>query len=199
MKVSEFLSDLYNEELSDLFIGNRNNREEPRSKLLPLMNAGMMQAYAKYTVLTATEELVVTEDVDTYTLTATDSLAITDVVNSYGRSLTGDEVKILGNVLTFPCPKNVTLQVEYKVKPVKFTETQDDETVDLVLPDLLIPWLSCWVASKIYLAQKDEGSIAKGGLLLQSALSYDNVFQQTNTTNEFSSGNSNKFCLKGFA
>lgn len=199
MKVSEFLSDLYNDELSDLFIGNRNNREESRSKLLPLMNAGMMQAYAKYTVLTATEELVVTEDVYTYTLTATDSLAITDVVNSYGRSLTGDEVQILGNVLTFPNPSNVTLQVEYKVLPTRFTIDQDDEDVDLVLPALLIPWLSCWIASKVYLGQKDENSIAKGGLLLQSALSYDNVFQQTNTTNEFSSGNSNKLCMKGFA
>jgi hypothetical protein len=199
MKVSEFLSDLYNDELSDLFIGNRNNREESRSKLLPLMNAGMLQAYAKYKVALATEELVVTEDVDTYTLAATDALAITDVVNSYGRSLTGDEVSILGTTLTFQDPQNVTLQVEYKTKPVRFTMDQDDTTTELVLPDLLVPWLACWVASKVYMGRKDEGSIAKGGTLLQSAMTYDNVFQQTNITNEFSSGNSNKLCLKGFA
>lgn len=199
MTVDEFLQDLYNDELSDLFIGNQVSKEEPRAKLIPLMNAGMLQAYAKYKVALSTEELVVTEDVDTYTLAATDAMAITDVVNSYGRSLTGDEVIILGTTLTFPDPQSVTLQVEYKTKPVRFTMDQDDTITELVLPDLLVPWLACWVASKVYMGRKDEGSIAKGGALLQSALAYDNVFQQTNTTNEFSSGNSNKLCLKGFA
>lgn len=199
MTVDEFLSNLYNDELSDLFIGNRNSKEEPRAKLLPILNVGMLQAYAKYRVIVAIEELTVTEDAHSYSLTATDVLAITDVVNSYGRSLTGDEVKILGSVLTFPCPKNVTLQVEYKPKPAKYTEDQDDEEVGLILPTLLVPWLSCWVAHRVYKGRKDESSNMKAAQLLQSALDYEFVFQQTNTTNEFSSGNSDKLCLKGFA
>lgn len=200
MTVDEFLSNLYNDELSDLFIGNRNNKMEPRSKLLPIMNVGMLQAYAKYRVVIAAEQLTVIDGVRAYELKTPDVLAITDVTNSYGRSLSfGDEVKILGNILTFPCPKNVVLQVEYKLKPVKFVEDQNDEETPLVLPTLLIPWLSCWVAHRVYKGRKDEGSNAKAAQLLASALDYELVFQQTNTTNEFSSGNSDKLCLKGFA
>lgn len=197
--VHEFLTNLYNDELSDLFIGNQVNYEEPRAKLLPLINTAMLQAYAKYRVIVALEDLTVSRDTRVYALQAENVLAILDVVNSYGRSLSGDEVRILGTTLVIPCPRDVTLQVEYKLKPTKFTVDQDDEEVGLILPTLLVPWLSCWVASKVYMARKDEANQAKAAMLMNSAVEYDYVFQQTNTTNEFSSGNSDKLCLKGFA
>lgn len=197
--VQEFLSILYNDDLADLFIANRNSREEPRAKLLPIINVGMMQAYAKYRIIIATEELAVNSNTHTYIMSADDVLAVTDVVNSYGRSLTSDEVYILGNVLTFPNPVDTTLQIEYKPKPHKYTEGQNDEQVGLVLPTLLVPWLSAWVAHRVYRMRKDESSVFKAAQLLQSALDYELVYQQTNTSNEFTARNSDKLCQKGFA
>lgn len=199
MSVHQFLTDLYNDELSDLFIGNRAHKEEPREKLLPIINRGMLQAYAKYRIIVTTEEMTVVEDQKTYIMSADNVLAVTDVVNAYGRSLTGDEVRILGNVLTFPNPSNAVLQVEYKVKPATYDLGQDDENVGLVLPTLLVPWLMCWVAHRVYRGRKDEASVFKAADLLQQALDYEAVYINTNTTNEFSSGNSDKLCMKGFA
>jgi hypothetical protein len=199
MSVHEFLTDLYNDELSDLFIGNRNHKEEPRSKLIPIINRGMLMAYAKYRIIVATEELEVIESQRTYIMSADNVLAVTDVVNGYGRSLTGDEVRISSNVLTFPNPVNTTLQIEYKVQPATYDLGQDDENVGLVLPTLLVPWLSSWVAHRIYRARKDEASVFKAADLLQAAIDYELIYQQTNTTNEFSPGNSDKLTQKGFA
>lgn len=199
MSVHEFLTDLYNDELSDLFIGNRNHKEEPRAKLLPIINRGMLQAYAKYRIIVTTEELTVLESQQTYIMSADDVLSVIDVVNSYGRSLTGDEVRISGNVLTFPNPVNTTLQIEYKVKPATYNVGQDDENVGLVLPTLLVPWLSSWVAHRVYRGRKDEASVFKAADLLQQALDYEAIYQNTNTTNEFSPGNSDKLTQKGFA
>ncbi len=198
MNVDEFLSDLYNDELSDMFIGNRNSREEPRAKLLPLINRAMNQAYAKYQIAFDTEELVVTEEEDTYTLEAENVLQVVAVTNAYGRELTADEVYILDTVLVFPDPMAVTLEVAFKTKPVRFTEAQVDEDTDIVLPELLLPWMSSWVAARIFLAKKGDENQAKGASLLALASLYEQAYQDTNTTNEYTRTNSAKLTARGF-
>jgi hypothetical protein len=196
--LAEFLTNLYNDELSDLYIGNQNYPEEARPKLLPIINTAMLQAYAKYRVIVAIEAVELTRGVVVYSLQAENVLAVLDVTNSYGRSLATDEVRILGTSLTFPCPRETTVHVEYKLKPTKFVEDQNDEEVGLILPTLLVPWLSSWVAHRVYRARKDEGSLAKAAELLTAANEYEMIYQQTNTTNEFTSCGNNSFCAKGF-
>jgi len=201
MNVDEFLIDLYGDELSDMFIGNRNSKEEPRSKLLPLMNKAMTQAYAKYDIKFSTTMLQVTADEDTYILDADDSLrimAITAVTNSYGRELGPDEVRVLGSTLFFPEPKEVELEVAFKVKPVRFDIEQDDEEVILDLPELLVPWMSSWVAARIFLSRKDEASQAEGAKYLQLAQSFAQAFESTNTTNQYTREDTAKLCTRGF-
>jgi hypothetical protein len=208
MNVAEFLSDLKNDELSDMFIGNRNNEIECRSKLLPIMNRAMLQAYAKYMIAWDSLQLTVTADEDTYDLmddTVTDPdlteepLAVTEVINSYGRALDPDEVRIQGSILYFPCPQDVELQVVYKTKPVRFTEAQDDEDTEIVLPEMLLPWMSSWVAARYFLGQTDEAKRAKGAELLSLASTFENAFTGTNTTNEFTREDTSKLCARGFA
>lgn len=206
MNVDEFLVDLYNDSLSDMFIGNRVSKEEPRSKLLPLMNKAMTQAYARYMIAWDTVQLTVSSDLNTYDLTdpslsdpPLDPLAVIEVINSYGRALEPHECRIQGNILYFPCPKDVELQVVFKTKPARFVEAQVDEDTEIVLPELLLPWMEHWVAARYFLGKKDETSQAKGAELLALATADENVFTGTNTTNEFTREDSSKLCERGFA
>lgn len=198
MSVTQFLDELYNDELSDMFIANQNDREDSRDKILPLINTGLRMAYAKYKIKWDSTMLDVLEDTHVYVLPETDILSITDIVNEHGRELTTEEVKVLGKTLTFPCPKTVTLEVIYKVRPTRMIGTQNDNSTFIELPDLLVEWLRSFVAARIYGAQKDENAIAKGKLLEAQAESYEELYIATNTTNEFSSGNNCRLDLRGF-
>jgi hypothetical protein len=208
MNVLEFLTEMRNDELSDMFSGNRNSIEEERDKLLPIMNKAMLQAYAKHDVIIKTTQLTVTSDVKTYDIgsdeftdpdPALQVLQIVAVVNSYGRELDAHECRILGTVLYFPDPKDVELQVVYKEKPARFTEAQDDEVTEVVLPDLLYPWMSSWVAARLFLSKKDDASVAAGTKLLALASSYEQTFIDTNTTNQQTREDSSKLEVRGFA
>lgn len=206
MNVAEFLADLANDELSDMFIGNRNNAVENRAKLLPLINKAMTQAYAKYMIAWDSVQLTVTADVKTYDLTdiaisdpVLDPLAVVEVINPYGRVLEPHECRIQGNILYFPNPTDVELQVVFKTKPVRLTEEQEDEEVILNLPELLIPWMSSWVAGRTFISRKDDASVAAGAKLLQLAQTFDDTFNGTNTTNEHTREDTSKLCLRGFA
>jgi hypothetical protein len=207
MNVAEFLSDLANDELSDMFIGNRNNAVENRAKLFPLMNKAMLQAYAKHEIKFDTIQLAVTASVKTYDLTdpaltdpdpALDPLAVIEVINPYGRALEAHECRILGNMLYFPNPTDVELQVVFKLKPVRFTAEQVDEEVILDLPALLVPWMSSWVAAQTFLSKKDEASVAAGSKLLQLAGTYEDIFTSTNTTNQHTREDNSKLTERGF-
>lgn len=206
MTVDEFLSDLYNDELSDMFIGNRNAKVEARGKLFPLINKGMTQAYAKYMIAWQTVQLPITADEKTYDLAdpafqspPLDPLAVIEVLNVYGRRLTAAECRIQGNILYFPCPTDTELQVVYKTKPVRMDESQDDKTVSILLPELLLPWLGSWVAYRTFASKKDEGSLATAQKYLQLAQSFEDVFIATNTTNESTHEDNFKLCARGFA
>lgn len=205
MTVDEFLSDLYNDELSDMFIGNRNAKVESRGKLLPLINKAMTQAYAKYMISWETLQLTVTSDVKTYDLTDDaismpnlDPLAVIEVVNAFGRRLTAAECRIQGNILYFPHPKDVELQVLYKLKPVRLIESQDDEEVILNLPELLLPWMGSWVAYRVFASRKDEASVATAAKYKSLAQDFEDVFTGTNTTNESTHEDQTKLCARGF-
>lgn len=205
MNVAEFLADLANDELSDMFIGNRNNAVENRSKLLPLMNKAMLQAYAKHDIKFDTVQLQVSASVKTYDLTdvsvsdpVLDPLAIIEVINPYGRALEAHECRILGNMLYFPNPTDVELQVVFKLKPIRFTADQEDEEVILDLPALLVPWMSSWVAAQTFLSRKDEASVAAGSKLLQLAGTYEDMFTSTNTTNQHTREDNSKLNERGF-
>ena len=198
MTVDEFLEDLYNDELSDMFIGNRNSKVEPRGKILPLMNKAMLQAYAKYCIKFDTVPLTVVENEYTYVLMQEDVLAILGVLNDQGRMLRTYEVQILGQVLYFPDPAVGNYTVRYKLKPVKFVEEQVDEEVVIELPDLLISWMSSWIGSRMFLSRKDEVSIAKGTELMQLANTFEQDFQITNTTHEYTREDNVKLIARGF-
>lgn len=208
MTVDEFLQDLYNDELSDMFIAHRNSKEEPRGKLLPLINRAMTQAYAKYMIAWSTLQLTVNATDKTYDLMdpavtvpdlTDEPLAVLEVINSYGRALDSSECRVQGSILYFPEPADVELQVVFKTKPVRFTEAQDDEITEIVLPEMLLPWMSSWVAARYFLGQKDEGARAKGAELYQLAQTFENAFTGTNTTNEFTREETSKLTARGFA
>jgi len=205
MNVAEFITDLSNDELSDMFVGNRNNAVENRGKLLPLINKAMLQAYAKYMISWSSVMITVTSDVKTYDLTdiaisdpALDPLAVLEVLNSYGRALEPHECRVQGNILYFPNPDNVELEVVYKLKPTRFIDSQVDEDTEILMPPLLIPWMSSWVAGRYFLGQKDEGARAKGAELLTLAGIFEESFNGTNTTNENTHEDNSKLCYRGF-
>jgi hypothetical protein len=198
MNIDEFLQDLYNDELSDMFIGNRNDKEEARPKLLPLMNKAMLQAYAKYNVKFTTVALATNATEQTYLMVEEDILAIMAVIDAEGRELKPHEVKVLGQTLLFACPKEAQYTVRYKVKPTRFIEAQEDEDVELELPDLLVSWMSCWVAARTFLSRKDDTSIAKGVELMTLAGNFEEAFQSTNTTNEYTNPDNSKLQARGF-
>lgn len=198
MNVDEFLMDLYNEELSDMFIGNRNDKEESRGKLLPLMNKAMLQAYAKYNIKFATAPLTVEQNEKMYVMVEDDVLAVMGVVDGEQRILKAHEVQILGTTLYFPDPVAGAYTIRYKVRPTKFTEDQDDTAVEVELPELLVNWMSNWVAARVFLSRKDEVSIAKGTELMTLANTFEESFQATNTTNEYTREDNTKLQARGF-
>lgn len=199
MTVDEFLTELYADELSDMFAGNRNSKEESRAKLFPLMNTGMTYAYAKYKIAYDTEQLNVTADVADYQVQDTDFLAVDAVVNAYGRELEDTEVRILGKSLHFYDPEEAELQIVFKTKPVKFTEAQDDEAVDVALPELLVPWLRAYVCHRFFASMKTEEALAQAANFLSQAQTCEAMFERTNTTNEFTAKTNTKLCSRGFA
>jgi len=198
MNVDEFLEDLYNDELSDMFIGNRNSKIEPRAKLLPLMNKAMLQAYAKYNIKSYAVPLTVNTTEQFYPLIEEDVLAIMGVTDESDRLLKTHEVQIIGQILYFPEPAVGNYLVRYKVKPLKFVEEQVDDEVEIELPDMLVSWMSSWVASRMFLSRKDDASIKKGIKLMQLADTFETAFQATNTTNEYTRQDSSKLLLRGF-
>lgn len=199
MYVDEFLTELYSDELSDLFVGNRHIPADSRPKLFPLMNTGMMYAYSKWKIKYASEMLSVVEDTNEYTLAATDLLQVSQLINVYGLEVPTSEYQVLGQVIYFPYPETQTLEVVYKVKPTKFTTAQDDETTELELPLMLIPWLKAYVAHRYFASMKTESAVAKAADFLAQAMMCENMFLQTNTTNEFTPDTNGKIESRGFA
>lgn len=199
MTVDEFLSELYGDELSDMFAGNRNAKEDGRVKLLPLMNVGMTYAYAKYKIAYDTEQLLVTADVADYTVQDADFLSVDAVVNAYGRELDDTEVQILGKSLHFYDPEEAELQIVFKTKPEKFTLAQDDEAVDVALPELLIPWLKAYTCYRYFAPMKGEAEQAKALDFFNQAAICEAMFERTNTTREFTPRTNTKLCGRGFA
>jgi hypothetical protein len=198
MTIDEFLQELYGDELSDMFAGNRNSAVESRPKLLPLMNTAMAYAYAKWKIKYSSEMINVVEGTYEYTLVATDLLAVTRLVNVYGLDVSSTDYQVLGQVITFPYPITQQLEVVYQVKHTKYTLAQDDTLTDLVLPDMLVPWLKAYVCHRYFASMKSEAALAKAADFLQQALVCENMFVQTNTTNEFTAPTNSKISVRGF-
>jgi hypothetical protein len=200
MTIEEFLQELYGDELSDMFTGNRTNALlESRGKLLPLMNTAMIYAYAKWKIKYDSELVSVVEGTNEYTLAATDVLSVIQIVNVYGLDVPQSEYQVLGQSIYFPYPQTQQLEVVYKVKHTKYTTAQDDALVDLELPDLLGPWLKAYVCHRFFASMKTESAVAKATDFLAQAMMAENMFINTNTTNEFTAVNNEKLSARGFA
>lgn len=200
MTIEEFLQELYRDELSDMFPGNRMNANvESRPKLLPLMNTAMAYAYAKWKVKYASEMLDVVAGTTEYTLAATDVLAVIELINVYGTEIPQDEYQVLGSTIYFPNPQTQTLEVVYKTKHVKYVEAQDDSLVELDLPEMLVPWLKAYVCHRYFASMKTEGALAKAADFLGQAQMCEQVFMNTNTTNEYTAPTNHKMLSRGFA
>jgi hypothetical protein len=199
MTIDEFLQELYGDELSDHFAGNRNSLVESRPKLLPLLNSSMAYAYSKWKCAFSSEMLDITADVNEYTLEALDVLQVTQLVNVYGLDVPTSDYQVLGQQIYFPYPETQTLEVIYKIKHTKYTIEQDDEAVDLVLPEMLVPWLKAYVCHRYFAPMKTESALLKAADFLAQAMMCENVFVQTNTTNEFTAPTNRKMESRGFA
>lgn len=200
MTIEEFLQELYRDELSDMFPGNRVNANvESRARLLPLINSAMAYAYSKWKVKYASEMLDVVEGTTAYTLAATDVLAIIQLVNVYGIDVPQSDYQALGNQIYFPFPQTQTLEVVYKPKHVKYTEAQDDAQTELELPEMLVPWLKAYVCHRYFASMKTEGAMAKAADFLSQAQICESMFVDTNTTNEFTAPVNRKMEARGFA
>jgi hypothetical protein len=199
MTIEELLQELYADELSDSFAGNRVNPLEGRAKLLTLLNSAMAYAYAKYKVKYESTMLAVTEDTTTYTLYEPDLLQVTELINVYGLEVPVDEYQVLGSSIYFPYPKTQTLEVVYKTKPTKFTADQTDADVELELPDLLVPWLKAYVCHRYYASMASETGATKAAHFLALATMAEEVYVATNTTGEFTAPTNDKMLARGFA
>jgi len=199
MTIEEFLQELYADELSDAFAGNRTNILEGRAKLFTLMNAAMAYAYAKWKIKYETTMLNVTEDTTTYTLYEPNLLQVTQLINVYGLDVPSTEYQVLGSSIYFPYPQTQTLQVVYKVKPEKFVTSQTDSAVDLELPDLLLPWFKAYICHRYYASMASETGAAKATHFLALATMAEQSFTQTNTTGEFTAPTNSKMSARGFA
>lgn len=200
MTLEEFFQELFRDELSDLFPGNRMNANvESRPKLLPLINTAMAYAYAKWKIKYASEMLEIVEGTTEYQLAATDLMAVIQIVNVYGIDVPQTEYQVLGNTLYFPNPQTQTLEVIYKVKHVKYVEAQDDALTQLELPDMLVPWLKAYVCHRYFASMKTEGALAKAADFLLQAQMAEQVFMNTNTTQEFTAPTNRKLEARGFA
>jgi hypothetical protein len=199
MTIEEFLQELYADELSDAFAGNRNNILEGRAKLFTLMNTAMAYAYAKWKVNYQTTMLNITEDTTTYTLYEPDLLQVVQLINVYGLEVPLSEYQVLGSTIYFPYPQTQTLQVVYKTKPEKFVTTQTDSAVELSLPDLLIPWFKAYICHRYYAAMANDVGVAKAAHFLALATLAEQDYAQSNTTNEFTAPTNTKMSARGFA
>lgn len=198
MTIEEFLQQLYGDELSDMFAGNRNSPLESRAKLFPLMNSGMDYAYAKWKLKYASTMLSVVEGTTEYLLPETDILQVTQLINVYGLEVPQDEYQVLGQTIYFPYPQTQTLEVVYKVKPTKFTTAQVDSTTNLELPDLLVPWLKAYVCYRFFASMATEVGVAKATHFLALSVAAEDLYVQTNTTGEFTAPTSDKLASRGF-
>lgn len=205
MKISDLLQELYIDELSDMFAGNRNDPDESRIKLLPLLNTAMTLAYAKWKCKYNSYMLAVTEDVNEYTIPEVEALVeypllqIVQIVNVYGQDVPSSQWQALGRKLYFPFPETQTLEVIFKVPHTKYTVAQDDALVDLELPEMLVPWLKSYVCHRFFASMKTEEALAKSADFLAQAMMAEQVFVNTNTTNEFTAVNNEKLSARGFA
>ena len=200
MTIEEFLQELYRDELSDMFPGNRVNANvESRARLLPLINSAMAYAYSKWKVKYASEMLDVVAGTTEYTLAATDVLAVIQLVNVYGIDVPQSKYQVLGSTIYFPFPQTQTLEVIYKPKHVKYTEAQDDAQIELELPEMLVPWLKAYVCHRYFASMKTEGALAKAADFLSQAQVCEGMFVDTNTTNEFTAPVNRKMEARGFA
>lgn len=199
MTIEEFLQELYIDELSDMFAGNRNSAIESRPKLLPLMNASMAYAYAKWKIKYDSEMISVVEGTNEYVLAALDLLAVIQIVNVYGLDVPQSDYQVLGQTIYFPYPETQTLEVVYKVKHAKYTVAQDDALTDLELPEMLIPWLKAYVCHRYFLSMKTEAALAQAANFLAQAQMCEATFVGTNTTNEFTAPVNRKMYERGFA
>lgn len=198
MTIEEFLQQLYGDELSDMFAGNRNSPLESRAKLFPLMNSGMDYAYAKWKLKYDSTMLNVVEGTTEYVLPDTDILQVTQLINVYGLEVPQNEYQVLGQTIYFPYPQTQTLEVVYKVKPTKFTTAQVDSTTDLELPDLLVPWLKAYVCYRFFASMATEVGVAKATHFLALSVAAEDLYVQTNTTGEFTAPTSDKLASRGF-
>lgn len=199
MTIEELLQEMYGDELSDLFVGNRHNPADSRPKLIPLLNTSMAYAYAKWKCAYDSEMLAITENVNEYTLAATNVLQVTQLVNVYGLDVPQDEWQVLGSQIYFPYPENQTVEVIFKISHAKYTVAQDDSLVDLVLPEMLVPWLKAYTAHRYFASMKTESALVKAADFLAQAMLCENIFMQTNTTNEFTAPTNRKIESRGFA
>ena len=200
MTLEEFFQELFRDELSDLFPGNRMNANvESRPKLLPLINSAMTLAYSKWKVKYASEMLEVVAGTTEYTLAATDILSVIQMVNVYGIEVPQSDYQVLGSTIYFPDPQTQTLEVIYKTKHVKYVEAQDDSLVELELPEMLVPWLKANVCHRYFASMKTEGALAKAADFLGQAQMAELMFTSTNTTNEFTAPVNRKMEARGFA
>ncbi len=200
MTIEEFLQELYHDELSDMFPANRPNAViESRSKLFPLINSAMTYAYAKWKCKYSSEMLDVVEGTHEYTLEATDLLAVIELINVYGKELPQSEYQVLGQSIYFPYPQTQTLEVVYTVKHAKYTLDQDDALTPLDLPEMLVPWLKAYVCHRYFASQKSEGALVKAADFLGQANYCEQMFMNTNTTNEFTAPVNGKLTDRGFA
>jgi hypothetical protein len=198
MTIEEFLQELYADELSDAFAGNRTNVNESRAKLFPLMNTAMAYAYAKWKIKYDSELINVVEATNEYTLAATDVLSIIQIVNVYGLDVPQSEYQVLGQSIYFPYPQTQQLEVVYKVKHAKYTTAQDDSLVDLELPDLLVPWIKAYICHRYYASMASESGAAKATHFLALATMAEQLYVDTNTTGEFTAPSNEKMLARGF-
>ena len=200
MTLEEFFQELFRDELSDLFPGNRMNANvESRPKLLPLVNTAMSYAYSKWQCKFASEMINVVEGTTAYPLVATNVLAVVQIVNVYGIDVPQSEYHVLDSTVYFSNPQTETLEVIYKPKHVKYVEAQDDSLVELDLPEMLVPWLKAYVCHRYFASMKTEGALAKAADFLGQAQMAEQVFMNTNTTNEYTAPMNRKFTARGFA
>ena len=199
MTLEELFQELYADELSDMFAGNRHNPADSRAKLIPLLNTSMRYAYAKWKCAYDSEMISVVEDTTHYTLVATNVLQITQLVNVYGLDVPQSEYEVLGQEIYFPYPETQTLEVVYKSKHVNWVAAQDDHFVEVVLPDMLIPWLKAYTCHRYFASMKTESALVKAADFLAQAMLCENIFMQTNTTGEFTAPTNRKIESRGFA
>lgn len=198
MTIEEFLQQLYGDELSDMFAGNRNSPTESRAKLFLLMNNGMDYAYAKWKLKYDSTMLNVVEGTTEYVLPDTDILQVSQLINVYGLEVPSSEYQVLGQTIYFPYPQTQTLEVVYKVKPTKFVTSQTDSTTNLELPDLLVPWLKAYVCYRFFASMATEVGAAKATHFLALSVAAEDLYIQTNTTGEFTAPTSDKLASRGF-